>query len=139
MPPKIALSGQAREIRKNRLKKVAKYKLHSQHKKALKEAGAAVLLQAADSTRVSREPPKRELPKKSAVAAARGSWERSQVDVIAVREAAQAAKAERLDAQELARKRRSEQAVKLKKRTKRGQPVLGNLVDSMLEKLRGGR
>ena len=167
--PKIALSGQAREIRKNRLKKVAKYKLHSQHKKALR--GAAALepslqqgapswqqqeaqleptqalpeprpgqqpWRAADGSRISRAPKQRKPPKVSAVAAARSAWERSQVDVIAAREAARVAAAERREEQEAARKRRSEQTSKLKKRTKRGQPVLGNMVDRFLSKLEGG-
>ena len=165
--PKIALSGQARDIRKNRLKKVAKYKLHSQHKKALRDFGeragpssswqpaalaeepqpqpqqhsqppqAQAPWRAADGSRVSRAPKQRK--KVSALAAARGKWERSQVDVTAAHEASLQAAAERREAQEAARRRRSEQTSKLKKRTKRGQPVLGNMVDRYLSQLEGGR
>ena len=164
--PKIALTGQAREIRKNRLKKVEQYKQYKTLKKARKDAdGAGSWAPAAhdttpwepagdaaksggaseqrapwrnaDGTRAGREDKRKKAPKVSALAAARAGWERSQADVVAARDEARAAKEARIAAQQAALKRRAEQASKLNKRTKKGQPVLGNQIDMMLAKLEG--
>jgi hypothetical protein len=80
----------------------------------------------------------RKRPKKkklSAAAAARRQWEKEQADIIAEREAAEAARAQREAEKAAARKRRSDQLAIHKKRTKRGQPTLGLQMDLLLQKL----
>ena len=80
----------------------------------------------------------RRRPKKkkvSAATAARRQWEKEQADVIAEREAAEAARVQRETEKAAARKRRSDHLAIYKKRTKRGQPTLGLQMDLLLQKL----
>lgn len=160
------LSGQARLIQKNRQRNVAKYKRFSQYKRALRDHQQSPLLRtggaAADETEATPEADlgadatgggdddggsahaaplakrKKKAKHLSAAAAARRRWEEQQAEVTAAREAAQAAREQRIREQDAARKRRSEQVIKLSKRTKRGQPVLGNHVERFLSKLQSG-
>ena len=150
-------SGQARLIAKNKDRKVEKYKLWSQYQRALKSEGAVggdsynrgseshspaekstsvQTWQSAVASSVDKAPqrPKKK-QKMSAAAVARRKWEQEQVEVTAAREEAKAARAQVEREKAEARKRRSEQQAKYKKRTKRGQPVLGNHVDVLLQKI----
>ena len=80
----------------------------------------------------------RKKQKSSAAAVARRKWEQEQTEVTRAREEAEAAKAEVERQKSEARKRRSDQQAQYKKRTKKGQPVLGNQIDVMLEKIKRG-
>lgn len=71
----------------------------------------------------------------SAQVLARQSYEVQQRDVEAERAEAMRAAAEVRQAKADAQKRRTELSAKFKKRTKRGQPVLSNQVDAILQKL----
>ncbi|EOD08732.1 hypothetical protein EMIHUDRAFT_248969 [Emiliania huxleyi CCMP1516] len=71
-------------------------------------------------------------------ALARKSWEEQQREVEAAREEERRAHEERSQAVAAAQRRRAETSAKLKKRTRRGQPVLSNQVDVILQKLGAG-
>lgn len=72
---------------------------------------------------------------KSAQQLARQNYEVRQREVEAERAEAVRAEEERRRAKEAAQKRRVELSGKLKKRTRRGQPILSNQVDAILQKL----
>jgi len=71
----------------------------------------------------------------SAQTLARQGYESKQRDVDAEREDAGRAAEKVRQAKLNAQKKRAEQSVKMKKRTRRGQPVLSNQVDAILQKL----
>ena len=71
----------------------------------------------------------------SAQEVARRNYELRQRDIEAEREAARQAADQVRQAKAAAQKRRVELTAKMKKRTKRGQPVLSNQVDAILRKL----
>ena len=158
-------TGDRRLIAKAKQKKVAKYRLFSSYKKALRDeardAGStsapassghygaapdpyAKYAQQEDAHGAAAAPAEdgeRKFKKKkkmSAAEAARKKWEQKQVEVQAERDAAIARKEQRNREIEAARKRRSDQASKLSKRTKRGQPVLGNQVEHLLARIQRG-
>ena len=151
-------TGDRRLIAKAKQRKVQKYRLFSQYKKALRdeareagstsapassgERGAAPAFYAPHAQLEATAPAeggKRRFKKKtSAAEVARKKWEQRQAEVQQEREAAAAAKEQRQREIEAARKRRSDQAAKLSKRTKRGQPVLGNQVEHLLARIQRG-
>jgi hypothetical protein len=136
----------ARLQKKAKQRKVAKYKLYSQHKKALRDeaaqstttGGVHHAITAEDSNGPQQQARKKKPKKFGAAASARHRWEKGQESVEAERQAALAAREQRKRDEAAARKRRSDQHVKLSKRTKRGQPVLSNQVELMLAKIQQG-
>jgi hypothetical protein len=152
--------GQAHASQKKKEVKVAKYKRFAQYQKALREVAVSGARAAPDSHGTDlhamtgqdgQEPAvassefeaaptgsagQKKRKKLSAAAQARRKWEEDHAAVIAEREAAARAKEERLRQQELNRKHRKDQAVKLSKRNRRGQPVLGFEVERLLSNLK---
>ena len=81
---------------------------------------------------------KKKAKKKDPFDAARKKWEEEEVVRQTERDELAAAKAQRWSEIDAAKKRRSMQQKQLCKRTKRGQPVLGNQVEHYLAKLQRG-
>ena len=73
--------------------------------------------------------------KEGAAAAARRQWLKDQEAVEAERQAAREAVAARKAAREQSRLRRARETAKMQKRTKRGQPVLGNQIEALLGRI----
>ena len=169
--PSKGFTGDARLIQKAQQRKVQKYKLYSQYRKALKEEGLSGSLsndhmrrygggdggdtesqsvERADHADESSTNPSHArqqqstkhkplgAKKHSAVKSARKQWEQKQEEVRLAREAEEAAKEQVLREKAAAKKRRADQHAMFKKRNKRGQPVLGNQVDALLEKIKRG-
>ena len=139
-------NAQDRFAQKNRRKKVDRWKEFSRYKSVLKgegldRAGTAAAhpstenpdapAEAAGSTTWRRKKRKGS----SAQVSARQQWEKGQADADAEWEAKRAAAEERERQRVEAQKRRAVQTAKLKKRTKRGQPVLGNQVEMLLGRI----
>ena len=164
MGKSLHFTGDRRLIQKAKDKKVAKYKIYSQYKKALRdeESGRAPTAVnashsgASDGTGASSDMPytsaaaelaaaysnaaprkKKTKKKGSSFDSARKKGEEEEAARQVERDAAAAAKAQRLDEIAAAKKRRHLQQKQLSKRTKRGQPVLGNQVELYLAKLQG--
>lgn len=145
-------SGQARKVQQAKQRKNQKYKLYAEHKRAIRDSSqpdasyqdhiAALTNAGADASPPphqqswqSQQGIRKKQKKHSAAAAARKQWEQKQEAVNTAREEAAAAYAQRQHEQAAARKRRADQQAKLSKRNKRGQPVLGNQVEHLLDKL----
>ena len=127
---KLTLTGQERAIVKSRRRKVAKHKLYSEYKKALKDAPLPP-----PGEGPSGGGQRWRAPKVPAAEAARRKWKGEQGGAAAERAAAQAEAEERQRAIEAAQQRRSAQSKKLNKKTRRGQPVLSNQMDRMLAQI----
>ena len=143
-PPSHRQSQQIKE------RKVAQFKRWNQYQRALKSAGnneeqrsspnatvtsgSTSSADAADATS-SRPFKRKKSPKRSAADVARHKYERDNAEHIAAQEAEEAAKRERQQDKEMKQRERRENVAIYKKRTKRGQPMLGHQVDVLLAKL----
>jgi hypothetical protein len=126
-------------------KKVAQYRRFSEYQKALKEVAVdapVIPAQLPEPDAVPAHAEQRHKPRKpkvSAQALARREWEQQQAQVTAAREAEMREREERQRQQEQNRKRKKELSMKLNKRTKRGQPVLGFEMERLLENIQRSR
>lgn len=156
---KPRFTGDRRLIQKAKDRKVAKYKIYKNYKQALRDdaanaetsglsdinvriaAAIATDPDATDADIAAAAAPmqrSKKVKKVSAIQAARFKWEKKEAERQAERDTAEAAKAKRQSEIESAKKRRSDQLVKHMKRTKRGQPVLGNQVEVLLARIQKG-
>jgi hypothetical protein len=141
-------NAQDRLAQKNRRKKVDRWNEFSRYKKVLQREGLARTGEGAAASQTSTEHADGEAQAEStgtwrrkkrkghsAQVGARQQWEKGQADADAEWEAKRAAAEERERQRAEAQKRRAVQTALLKKRTKRGQPVLGNQVELLLGRI----
>jgi len=128
--------------KKNRQKRVERYKVFNQYAKAIKAEGAQPQWQRskepADEAAAGQDggaPVHRAKRRKGPVQAAQRVSEQKRQETEAEREEAERLAAERVRQRGEAKRRREETRSKHLARTKRGQPVLGNKVERMLAQL----